>query len=61
MLHGMLVKPYTMYWPASLVLIQLFNTLHDKGSEMTRRRVALFTAIFIGCFIYQVSRPPEVD
>lgn len=56
MLQEILIKPTSMYWPASLVLIQLFNTLHDKSTSLTRTRLNIFTYVFIACFVYQVRR-----
>jgi len=54
-LQEILIKPTSMYWPASLVLIQLFNTLHDKSTSLTKTRLNIFTYVFGACFIYQVS------
>lgn len=48
-----------MYWPSTLVTVQLFTTLYDttvgdKAAKLlTRRRLHLFLAIFIFTFMWQ--------
>jgi hypothetical protein len=56
MLQDILVRPTSMYWPSSLVTVQLFTTLHDKKSEVTRKRMKLFTVVGTVVFFYQVKR-----
>lgn len=53
MLQNVLIKPTSMYWPASLVLIQLFNTLHDNPSSLTTAKMKMFLWVFGICFVYQ--------
>jgi hypothetical protein len=44
-----------MYWPSTLVTVQLFTTLHDKQSSVTRLRMKLFTVVGTIAFFYQVD------
>jgi hypothetical protein len=55
MLQDILVKPTSMYWPSTLVTVQLFTTLHDKQSSVTRLRMKLFTVVGTIAFFYQVD------
>jgi hypothetical protein len=55
MLQDILVKPTSMYWPSTLVTVQLFTTLHDKQSSVTRLRMKLFTVVGTITFFYQVD------
>lgn len=61
MLQDILIKPTAMYWPATLVTVQLFTTLHDTHSRMTQKRLQLFMLVGSAAFFYQVSpvRPNE--
>ncbi len=58
MVSDILIKPTSMYWPAVLVQVQLFQALHGKGnkSKINQRRFRLFMIITTCCFVYQVSR-----
>jgi hypothetical protein len=48
-----------MYWPSTLVVVQLFTTLYDSTATnkaaraLTRRRLHVFLAIFIFTFLWQ--------
>lgn len=61
MLYNLLVARPAMYWPSTLVVVQLFTTLYDSGStalstqarQLTRRRLHVFLVIFLCTFIYQ--------
>jgi hypothetical protein len=55
MLQDILIKPTAMHWPATLVTVQLFTTLHDDRSKMTQKRLHIFMVVGTVCFIYQVS------
>jgi hypothetical protein len=54
MLQDILVKPTAMHWPATLVTVQLFTTLHDTHSRMTQKRLQLFIIVGSAAFFYQV-------
>ncbi|KAL1405078.1 hypothetical protein Q8F55_008701 [Vanrija albida] len=61
MLYNLLVARPSMYWPSTLVIVQLFTTLYDSGSstlsvqarQLTRRRLHVFLVIFLCTFVYQ--------
>nr|WVH01953.1 OPT family small oligopeptide transporter [Naematelia aurantialba] len=61
MLQNLLVNPPAMYWPSTLVTVQLFTTLYSTSTTtlsrsahlLIRNRLRVFTLIFIGTFIYQ--------
>lgn len=66
MLQDVLIRPISMAWPAVLVTVQLFTTLHqdaDAASPSSRGaggkiplsalRIKIFTAIFCVTFVYQ--------
>ncbi|KAJ9116430.1 hypothetical protein QFC22_004872 [Naganishia vaughanmartiniae] len=53
MAQGILVKPVAMYWPSTLVTVQLFTTLHDTQSRMTQKRLRIFLIVGGICFVYQ--------
>ncbi|WWD06796.1 OPT family small oligopeptide transporter [Kwoniella europaea PYCC6329] len=61
MLQNLLVNPPTMYWPSTLVTVQLFTTLYSSTSTvlstaaqaMTTKRLHVFMIIFLITFIYQ--------
>jgi hypothetical protein len=64
MLQSLLVNPPAMYWPATLVTVQLFTTLYPSTSsipsaaaytarQLVRQRMKVFTLIFIAVFLYQ--------
>ncbi|KAI5450685.1 hypothetical protein NCC49_002941 [Naganishia albida] len=53
MLQGILIKPTAMHWPATLVTVQLFTTLHDDRSKMTQKRLHIFMVVGTVCFFYQ--------
>lgn len=46
-----------MVWPSSLVVITLYNTLHNSGSgaeqALTRQRLRFFSIVFLAIFAYQ--------
>lgn len=58
-LYNLLVARPAMYWPSTLVTVQLFTTLYgttvgDKAAKLlTRRRLYVFSAIFLFTFIWQ--------
>jgi hypothetical protein len=54
MLQDILIKPTAMHWPATLVTVQLFTTLHDDRSKMTQKRLHIFVVVGTVCFFYQV-------
>jgi hypothetical protein len=56
MLQDILIKPTAMHWPATLVTVQLFTTLHDDRSKMTQKRLHIFMVVGTVCFFYQVMR-----
>lgn len=66
-LYNVLVARPAMYWPSTLVIVQLFTTLFDEtasaGSAAARRltskRLQVFVLIFLATFIYQVGRAPR--
>lgn len=51
-----------MYWPSTLVIVQLFTTLFDESASsttaaarrLTSKRLQVFVLIFLATFIYQV-------
>lgn len=51
-----------MYWPSTLVIVQLFTTLFDETASatssaarrLTTKRLQVFVLIFIATFAYQV-------
>ncbi|WVQ74390.1 OPT family small oligopeptide transporter [Cryptococcus sp. DSM 104548] len=61
MLQNLLVSPPAMYWPSTLVTVQLFTTLYSSTSTslsaaqkiLTRSRLRLFMLVFIVIFLYQ--------
>ncbi|WVQ63858.1 OPT family small oligopeptide transporter [Kwoniella botswanensis] len=61
MLQNLLVNPPAMYWPSTLVTVQLFTTLYSSTSSvlstaaqaMTTKRLRIFMIIFLITFIYQ--------
>ncbi|ORY28793.1 OPT oligopeptide transporter protein-domain-containing protein [Naematelia encephala] len=61
MLQNLLVNPPAMYWPSTLVTVQLFTTLYSTTTTslsrsaqiLTRNRLKIFTFIFIATFLYQ--------
>jgi len=61
MLQNLLVTPPAMYWPATLVTVQLFITLYSSTSSTmsrasqlaTRDRLKVFMLVFIAIFVYQ--------
>jgi len=60
MLQNLLVTPPAMYWPATLVTVQLFTTLYSNTSTAlsraaglaTRQRLRVFMLVFLATFIY---------
>lgn len=52
-----------MYWPSTLVLVQLFTTLFDENASagssaarrLTSKRLQVFVLIFLATFLYQVG------
>lgn len=49
-----------MYWPGTLVIVQLFTTLYSSSSKMsavgrqlTTRRYQVFSVVFLFTFLYQ--------
>lgn len=58
MLQDILIKPTAMHWPATLVTVQLFTTLHDDRSKMTQKRLHIFVVVGTVCFFYQVGGLP---
>ncbi|ODN97275.1 OPT family small oligopeptide transporter [Cryptococcus wingfieldii CBS 7118] len=61
MLQNILVSPPAMYWPSTLVTVQLFTTLYSSTSVslssaqklLTRSRLRLFMFVFLVIFLYQ--------
>ncbi|WVR09034.1 OPT family small oligopeptide transporter [Kwoniella sp. DSM 27419] len=61
MLQNLLVSPPAMYWPSTLVVVQLFTTLYSSTSNtlsataqsLTNKRLQIFMVIFLATFIYQ--------
>jgi len=61
MLQNLLVAPPAMYWPGTLVTVQLFTTLYSSTSSTmsratqlaTRDRLKVFMLVFIAIFVYQ--------
>jgi hypothetical protein len=61
MLQNLLVNPPAMYWPSTLVTVQLFTTLYSTTSsrlshtarQMTSKRLHVFLVVFLITFIYQ--------
>ena len=61
MLQNLLVSPPAMYWPSTLVTVQLFTTLYSHTSAslskpariLTRQRLNVFMLVFLITFIYQ--------
>lgn len=61
MLQNLLVNPPAMYWPSTLVTVQLFTTLYSTTSstlsftqqQLTRARFRVFLLIFLVIFLYQ--------
>ncbi|WVF65518.1 OPT family small oligopeptide transporter [Kwoniella sp. CBS 6097] len=61
MLQNLLVSPPAMYWPSTLVTVQLFTTLYSTSSSLlsataqalTTKRLRVFMVIFLITFIYQ--------
>ncbi|KAL7420969.1 hypothetical protein Q5752_003853 [Cryptotrichosporon argae] len=58
-LQNLLVSPPAMYWPSTLVTVQLFTTLYTSTAAssvaalLTKRRLNVFLALFLATFIYQ--------
>ena len=62
MLQSLLVNPPAMYWPATLVTVQLFTTLYPSqlpgpaayaARLLVAQRMKVFTLIFLAVFLYQ--------
>ncbi|BEJ15101.1 hypothetical protein CspHIS471_0408680 [Cutaneotrichosporon sp. HIS471] len=59
MLYNLLVARPAMYWPSTLVVVQLFTTLYDTAAtnkaarKLTNRRLHVFLAVFIFTFLWQ--------
>ncbi|KGB75916.3 hypothetical protein CNBG_1754 [Cryptococcus deuterogattii R265] len=61
MLQNLLVNPPAMYWPSTLVTVQLFTTLYSTTSstlsftqqQLTRARLRVFLLVFLAIFLYQ--------
>ncbi|OCF40952.1 OPT family small oligopeptide transporter [Kwoniella heveanensis CBS 569] len=61
MLQNLLVSPPAMYWPSTLVTVQLFTTLYSTSSSLlsaaaqalTTKRLRVFMVMFLMTFIYQ--------
>lgn len=67
MVHNLLVSPPAMYWPSTLVTVQLFTTLYPtttspSGSasaaeraqaRQTAKRLRIFLILFLAVFSYQ--------
>lgn len=58
--YPLLVRPVKMRWPAALVFVDLFNTLHQDGGEQSsggsssqRSRLRLFSLAFAAVFVWQ--------
>nr|XP_019009874.1 OPT family small oligopeptide transporter [Kwoniella pini CBS 10737]OCF48655.1 OPT family small oligopeptide transporter [Kwoniella pini CBS 10737] len=60
-LQSLLVNPPAMYWPSTLVTVQLFTTLYSTTSSnlshaaqvLTTKRLRIFMIIFLFTMIYQ--------
>ncbi|EKD00847.1 hypothetical protein A1Q2_04857 [Trichosporon asahii var. asahii CBS 8904] len=60
-LYNVLVARPAMYWPSTLVIVQLFTTLFDETASasssaarrLTSKRLQVFVLIFLATFIYQ--------
>jgi hypothetical protein len=61
MLYNLLVARPSMYWPGTLVTVQLFTTLYSSSAaqmssaarQLTTRRMQVFTVIFSVTLLYQ--------
>jgi len=53
LLRSWLVDPPAMYWPGTLPIVALFNTLHSQAHG-TDRRLAFFAVVFVVIFTYEV-------
>lgn len=63
MLQDVLIRPISMAWPAVLVTVQLFSTLHHDADQnvggglgkipLSALRIKVFSAIFCVTFVYQ--------
>jgi hypothetical protein len=53
LMYNLLVRPSKMVWPACLVPISLFNTLHGKESTITWQRLRFFRLAFLAIFMWQ--------
>lgn len=53
LMYNLLVRPSKMVWPACLVPISLFNTLHGKESTITWERLRFFRLAFLAIFAWQ--------
>jgi hypothetical protein len=58
MLQNLLVNPPAMYWPSTLVTVQLFTTLYPTttsttSSLLTSNRLRIFLILFALTFTYQ--------
>ena len=53
MVYSLLVRPSKMVWPATLVPISLFNTLHGDSSALTWSRLRFFRLAFLAIFAWQ--------
>ena len=53
LMYNLLVRPSKMVWPACLVPISLFNTLHGKESTITWQRLRFFRLAFLAIFAWQ--------
>jgi len=61
MVQNLLVQSPAMYWPSTLVTVQLFTTLYSSSSTAmtraaaiaTRDRLKVFMLVFIAIFAYQ--------
>ena len=53
LVYNLLVRPSKMVWPAILVPISLFNTLHGDSSNLTWQRLHFFRLAFLVVFVWQ--------
>lgn len=61
MLQNILVTPPAMFWPSTLVVVQLFTTLYSssstalsRGAQLaTKDRLRIFMLVFLVVFLYQ--------
>ncbi|KAK8844104.1 OPT family small oligopeptide transporter [Kwoniella newhampshirensis] len=61
MVQNLLVSPPAMYWPSTLVTVQLFTTLYSTTSsalsssaqQLTTKRLRIFLLVFLVTFVYQ--------